>query len=201
MTWPTDRTTAISSSTRNLVARMQTRYDGKVPTACSMLLGLTTLCCSRFTLRRTIACRPAKARSGEAADLYTSIRKDGDMKKAGTIIYAVGWTATLLWHSNHTYRGDAAAASRQRGPRGRWRQRVARALQHSGCHGHGRSFRHFARLSESSDRPRTTSFDSWMKRITPTTLEARPVGFVQLLWQHAEIRGQLYESSFWGRGH
>src|ERR1051326_942785 len=27
-----------------------------------------------------------------AADLFTSIRKDGDMKKAGTIIYAVGWT-------------------------------------------------------------------------------------------------------------
>jgi formate dehydrogenase major subunit len=26
----------------------------------------------------------------KAADLYTSIRKDGDMKKAGTIIYAVG---------------------------------------------------------------------------------------------------------------
>src|SRR5213075_2325486 len=28
----------------------------------------------------------------KAADLYTSIRKDGDMTKAGTIIYAVGWT-------------------------------------------------------------------------------------------------------------
>jgi formate dehydrogenase major subunit len=28
----------------------------------------------------------------KAADLYTSIRKDGDMKKAATIIYAVGWT-------------------------------------------------------------------------------------------------------------
>src|SRR5207245_11580859 len=28
----------------------------------------------------------------EAADLFTSIRKDGNMKKAGTIIYAVGWT-------------------------------------------------------------------------------------------------------------
>jgi len=27
-----------------------------------------------------------------AADLFTSIRKDGDMKKVGTIIYAVGWT-------------------------------------------------------------------------------------------------------------
>ena len=28
----------------------------------------------------------------KAADLFTSIRKDGDVKKAGTIIYAVGWT-------------------------------------------------------------------------------------------------------------
>src|SRR5437667_5086191 len=27
----------------------------------------------------------------KAAELCTSIRKDGDMKKAGTIIYAVGW--------------------------------------------------------------------------------------------------------------
>jgi len=28
----------------------------------------------------------------KAADLFTSIRKGGDMKKAGTVIYAVGWT-------------------------------------------------------------------------------------------------------------
>ncbi len=28
----------------------------------------------------------------KAADLYTSVRKDGDMKKVSTIIYAVGWT-------------------------------------------------------------------------------------------------------------
>ncbi|HEX6043306.1 MAG TPA: formate dehydrogenase-N subunit alpha [Pyrinomonadaceae bacterium] len=28
----------------------------------------------------------------KAADLFTSIRKDGDMKKAATVIYAVGWT-------------------------------------------------------------------------------------------------------------
>src|SRR5204862_8001362 len=27
-----------------------------------------------------------------AADLFTSVRKDGDMKRAATIIYAVGWT-------------------------------------------------------------------------------------------------------------
>ena len=28
----------------------------------------------------------------KTADLFTSVRKDGDMKKAATIIYAVGWT-------------------------------------------------------------------------------------------------------------
>src|SRR5687768_10947066 len=28
----------------------------------------------------------------KAADLFTSVRKGGDMKKAATIIYAVGWT-------------------------------------------------------------------------------------------------------------
>src|SRR5205823_4962822 len=28
----------------------------------------------------------------KTAELYTSIRKDGDMKKVGTVIYAVGWT-------------------------------------------------------------------------------------------------------------
>jgi len=28
----------------------------------------------------------------KAADLFTSVRKDGDMKKVGTILYAVGWT-------------------------------------------------------------------------------------------------------------
>ena len=34
----------------------------------------------------------AKADFLKAADLFTSIRKDGDMKKAATVIYAVGWT-------------------------------------------------------------------------------------------------------------
>jgi formate dehydrogenase-N alpha subunit len=33
-----------------------------------------------------------KAEFLKAADLFTSIRKDGDMKKVGTILYAVGWT-------------------------------------------------------------------------------------------------------------
>jgi formate dehydrogenase major subunit len=34
----------------------------------------------------------------KAADLFTSVRKDGDMKKVATIIYAVGWTQ----HTNGT---------------------------------------------------------------------------------------------------
>jgi formate dehydrogenase major subunit len=34
----------------------------------------------------------AKDQFLKAADLFTSIRKNGDTKKAGTIIYAVGWT-------------------------------------------------------------------------------------------------------------
>ncbi len=34
----------------------------------------------------------------KAWDLYTSVRKDGDMKKVSTVIYAVGWTQ----HSNGT---------------------------------------------------------------------------------------------------
>jgi formate dehydrogenase major subunit len=34
----------------------------------------------------------------KAVDMFTSIRKDGDMKKVGTIIYAVGWTQ----HTNGT---------------------------------------------------------------------------------------------------
>ena len=33
-----------------------------------------------------------KAQFLKAADLFTSVRKDGDLKKAATIIYAVGWT-------------------------------------------------------------------------------------------------------------
>ncbi|HWN07859.1 MAG TPA: molybdopterin-dependent oxidoreductase, partial [Pyrinomonadaceae bacterium] len=34
----------------------------------------------------------AKDQFVKAADLFTSVRKNGDMKKAATIIYAVGWT-------------------------------------------------------------------------------------------------------------
>src|SRR6266436_8020246 len=102
--------------------------------------------------------------------------------------------ATLVWHANHTNRGHFATSAWQRWPRGRRRQRAARALQHSGRHRHGRPFRLFARLSESSD-----ARGHFLRLLDEThyadTLEARPLGFVQLLQQHAEIRGQLSESA------
>jgi len=41
----------------------------------------------------------------KAADLFTSIRKDGDMTKVGTVIYAVGWTQ----HTSGTQTIRAAA--------------------------------------------------------------------------------------------
>src|SRR4029077_9169211 len=108
--------------------------------------------------------------------------------------------ATLVWHANHSDRGDFATRAWQRWPRRRWRQCAARALQHSGRHRHGRPFRLFARLSESSDA-RGYFFRLLDETHYANTLEARPVGFVQLLWQYAEIRGQLSEGPLWRRGH
>ena len=36
----------------------------------------------------------------KAADMFTSVRKDGDMKKVATIIYAVGWTQHTSAHKS-----------------------------------------------------------------------------------------------------
>ena len=46
----------------------------------------------------------------KAADFYTSIRKNGDMKKVGTVIYAVGWTQHTFGTQIIRTRRDAAAA-------------------------------------------------------------------------------------------
>jgi formate dehydrogenase major subunit len=50
----------------------------------------------------------------KAADLFTSIRKDGDMKKAGTIIYAVGWTQHSSGSQTIRACGDAATGAGER---------------------------------------------------------------------------------------
>jgi len=38
--------------------------------------------------------------------MFTSVRKGGDMKKAGTIIYAVGWTTAHLWNADNSHGSD-----------------------------------------------------------------------------------------------
>src|SRR6266404_3842608 len=143
----------------------------------------------------------------KAADLFTSVRKDGDMKKVGTIIYAVGWTqhtfgtqiirtaAMLQLLLGNVGRagggvnalrgvewggGGAATAAGGGGAGGGRGQRFARALEHSGRHGHGRCVRHFARLLEGADS-RGYLFRRLDEAHYADTLEARAVGFVQLL--------------------
>jgi len=44
--------------------------------------------------------------------------------------------------------------------------------------------------------PADTSFDTWMKRITPTSSKPAPWDSFKLLGQHAEIRGQLLKALF-----
>jgi len=102
----------------------------------------------------------------KAAELFTSVRKNGDMKKAATIIYAVGWTqhtfgsqiirtAAILQLLMGTLAGPAAG------------QRPARTFEHPGRDRHGRHFRQPAGLSQGAG-PADTDFATYAKRITPT---------------------------------
>jgi formate dehydrogenase major subunit len=103
----------------------------------------------------------------KAADLYTSIRKDGDMKKAGTIIYAVGWTQ----HSFGTQIiRTAAMLQLLLGNVGRAGGGVNALRGHSNIQG----ATDMAGLYDSLPgylkvpTPADGSFAGWMKRITPT---------------------------------
>jgi formate dehydrogenase major subunit len=109
----------------------------------------------------------------KAADLYTSIRKDGDMKKAGTIIYAVGWTQ----HSFGTQIiRTAAMLQLLLGNVGRAGGGVNALRGHSNIQG----ATDMAGLYDSLPGylkvpvPGDTSFDTWMKRTTPTTSKPAP---------------------------
>src|SRR4030081_3115716 len=103
----------------------------------------------------------------KAADLYTSIRNDGDMKKAGTIIYAVGWTQ----HSFGTQIiRTAAMLQLLLGNVGRAGGGVNALRGHSNIQGATDMAGLFDTLPGylKVPPPADTSFDSWMKRITPT---------------------------------
>jgi formate dehydrogenase major subunit len=109
----------------------------------------------------------------KAAEMYTSIRKDGDMKKAGTIIYAVGWTQ----HSFGTQIiRTAAMLQLLLGNVGRAGGGVNALRGHSNIQGATDMAGLFDSLPGylKVPTPADTSFDGWMKRTTPTSSKPAP---------------------------
>jgi formate dehydrogenase major subunit len=103
----------------------------------------------------------------KAADLFTSIRKDGDTKKVATIIYAVGWT-------QHTFGTQiirtAAILQLLLGNVGRAGGGVNALRGHSNIQGATDVAGIFDNLPGylKVPNPTDTDFAAWMKRITPT---------------------------------
>jgi formate dehydrogenase major subunit len=103
----------------------------------------------------------------KAADLFTSIRINGDTKKVATIIYAVGWTQ----HSFGTQITRAAAILQLLlGNVGRAGGGVNALRGHSNIQGATDVAGIFDNLPGylKVPNPADNDFDGWMKRITPT---------------------------------
>jgi formate dehydrogenase major subunit len=104
----------------------------------------------------------------KAADLFTSVRKDGDMKKAATIIYAVGWT-------QHTFGSQiirtAAILQLLLGNVGRAGGGVNALRGHSNIQGATDMAGIFDNLPGylKVPAPADTDFATYLKRITPTS--------------------------------
>src|SRR5256712_1362744 len=102
----------------------------------------------------------------DAANLFTSVRKDGDMKKAATIIYAVGWT-------HHTFGTQiirtAAILQLLLGNVGRAGGGVNALRGHSNIQGATDMAGIPCNLPcyLKVPTPADTSFEGWTKRITP----------------------------------
>jgi formate dehydrogenase major subunit len=104
----------------------------------------------------------------KAADLFTSIRKDGDMKNVATIIYAVGWTQ----HSFGTQIiRTAAILQLLLGNVGRSGGGVNALRGHSNIQGATDMAGLFDSLPGYLKIPSVADkdFDSWIKRTTPTS--------------------------------
>jgi len=107
----------------------------------------------------------------ELAELFTSVRKDGDMKKVATIIYAVGWTH----HSFGTQIIRAAAILQLLlGNVGRAGGGVNALRGHSNIQGATDMAGIYDNLPGylKVPTPADTSFEAWMKRITPNPAKA-----------------------------
>jgi formate dehydrogenase major subunit len=109
----------------------------------------------------------------KAADLFTSIRKDGDMKKVATIMYAVGWT-------QHTFGTQiirtAAILQLLLGNVGRAGGGVNALRGHSNIQGATDMGGVFDSLPGYLKVPNPADVDlaAWMKRITPTPSKPAP---------------------------
>ena len=104
----------------------------------------------------------------KAAELFTSVRKDGDMKNVATIIYAVGWTQ----HSFGTQIiRTAAMLQLLLGNVGRAGGGVNALRGHSNIQGATDMAGLFDSLPGYLKIPSVTDkdFDGWMKRTTPTS--------------------------------
>ncbi|MGO9271218.1 MAG: molybdopterin-dependent oxidoreductase, partial [Terriglobia bacterium] len=102
----------------------------------------------------------------KAAELFTSIRKDGDMTKVGTIIYAVGWTQ----HTSGTQTIRAAAMLQLLlGNVGRAGGGVNALRGHSNIQGATDMAGVFDLLPGylKVPNPTDTNLDAYLKRITP----------------------------------
>ena len=106
-----------------------------------------------------------------AADLFTSIRKDGDVSKVATIIYAVGWT-------QHTFGSQiirtAAMLQLLMGNVGRAGGGVNALRGHSNIQGATDIAGIYDNLPGylKVPAPADTDFKAWMTRITPTVAKA-----------------------------
>lgn len=104
----------------------------------------------------------------KAAELFTSVRKDGDMKKAATIIYAVGWT-------QHTFGSQiiraAAILQLLLGNVGRAGGGVNALRGHSNIQGATDMAGIFDNLPGylKVPTPEDTDFAAYVKRITPAS--------------------------------
>ncbi len=135
----------------------------------------------------------------KAADLFTSVRKDGDMKKVATIIYAVGWTQ----HSFGTQIiRTAAMLQLLMGNIGRAGGGVNALRGHSNIQGATDMAGIFDILPGYLKMPNPADADlaTYLEADYADDLQARSVGLFQLLVEHAEVRRVVPESDVRQRG-
>ena len=121
------------------------------------------------------------------------------MKKVATIIYAVGWTQ----HSFGTQIiRTAAMLQLLMGNIGRAGGGVNALRGHSNIQGATDMAGIFDILPGYLKMPNPSDVDlaTYLKRITPTSVQARSVGFVQLLVEHAEVCRVVPEGDVRPRG-